>query len=228
MHQEKIWEIYQNDPELESMGCPSGGRIEFVAKKIPAGAEVLNIGVGQGKLENLLHKKGVKVYSLDPSETSITRIKNELGVGEECAKVGYSQDIPFANETFDIVIMTEVLEHLDDDVIEKTLVEVKRVLKPNGVFVGTVPADEDLSVSVVVCPQCGMKFHRWGHVQSFSEQGLRKVLEREFSDVTVSRKFFVHYPDLNWKGKIASTVKFLQAKLGMAGTNQNFYFEARD
>src|SRR5690625_2329975 len=221
MQQDKIWEAYQNDPDLEGMGCRSGGRIEYVATQVPTGAIVLNIGVGQGKLERLLSEKNVKAFSLDPSESSINRIRAMLGVGEEQAKVGYSQDIPFSDNAFDFVIMTEVLEHLGDDVMRKTLLEVKRVLKKDGKFLGTVPADENLNASIVVCPDCGKKFHRWGHLQTFSSDRLNQVLNSVFSSVIVRRRFFVHYPDLNWKGKISGSIKVIQAYLDKKGQNQN-------
>lgn len=45
--------------------------------------------------------------------------------------------LPYADETFDAVILSEVLEHIDDDV--RALNEVYRVLKPGGVVVITVP-----------------------------------------------------------------------------------------
>ena len=226
MNQDKIWEAYQNDPELEAIGCRSGGRIEYVAKKIPTAAAALNIGAGQGKLEKLLSDKHVKVFSLDPSESSIDRVRDSLGIGEDQAKVGYSQDIPFPDDIFDYVIMTEVLEHLDDHVLRATLPEVRRVLKPGGKFVGTVPADEKLNMSMVVCPDCGKKFHRWGHMQSFSGERLGKVLSHTFPSVSVERKFFINYSELNWKGKISGTLKFFQTALNRKGKNQNFYFEA--
>lgn len=228
MKQDKIWEAYQNDPDLEEIGCRSGGRIEYVAAKIPADAMVLNIGVGQGKLEILLSEKAAKIFSLDPSESSIDRIRDSLGIGEGRAKVGYSQEIPFLDDTFDYVVMTEVLEHLDDDVLKASLREVRRVLKAGGKFVGTVPSDENLKDGLVVCPECGKKFHRWGHVQSFSADSLTRLLSSIFDFVEVKRRFFVHYPDLNWKGKITGTVKLLQTKLNLKGSNQNFYFESHD
>jgi SAM-dependent methyltransferase len=45
--------------------------------------------------------------------------------------------MPFENETFDVVLSTEVLEHVLNP--EEYLLEVKRVLKPGGVFFFTVP-----------------------------------------------------------------------------------------
>ena len=82
-------------------------------------------------------------------------------VGSEKAAVGYSDAIPFPNAHFDVVVMSEVLEHLPEDVLTSSLCEVDRVLRLHGRFIGTVPADEELAANQVVCPRCGEVFHRW-------------------------------------------------------------------
>lgn len=225
--QDRIWEVYQNDEELMSIGCRNTARIIFIAKRLPAGVKVLNIGVGTGRLEEMLVRKGIDVYTLDPSETSIKRIRHLIGLGEEKAKVGYAQAIPFPDASFDFVVMSEVLEHLSDEVLSTALLEVHRVLKEHGYFIGTVPADENLRESLVVCPSCGSRFHRWGHVQSFSAQRLITCLKSVFSFVQVKRRYFCDYSELNWKGKITGTIKYMQAIMNLKGSNQHFYFEAR-
>lgn len=225
MHQDKIWESYQNDAELAGMGCPGGGRLNYIAKRVPLDCRVLTIGVGDGTLEGLLVKKGLDVSCLDPSQTSIERLRSQHDMGEK-AKVGYSQCIPFPDSAFDYVIMTEVLEHLSDTVLEETLIEVRRVLEAGGQFIGSVPADEDLKASLVICPHCGERFHRWGHVQSFTKDRLEQVLSRYFGKLAVKRVVFANFRNLNWKGKVSWALKAAQASLGIKGSNQNFYFEA--
>lgn len=226
MNQDKIWEVYQNDQELQAIGCRDGGRIDFFCKLIPPSVRVLNIGVGLGKLERRLVKKGVDMYALDPSETSICDLRNSVGLGEN-AKVGYSQDIPFAKNYFDYVVMTEVIEHLSDSILRKTIVEVNRVLKGGGLFVGSVPADEDLMQGIVICPHCGGRFHRWGHQQSFSAGSLRQVLAEQFRQVSIKRTVFIDFKALNVKGKVSACLRRAQARLGRSGSNQNFYFSAK-
>jgi len=140
--------------------------------------------------------------------------------------VGYSQNIPFESESFDCVIMTEVLEHLSDEELELTLVEVRRVLKPNGRFLGTVPADENLELNKVVCPFCGKVFHRWGHMQSFSKERLYKLLAGKFSRVSISRHYFFYWRELNWKGKASALLKLGLLKVGVAGSDTTFFFQA--
>src|SRR5215213_4516746 len=125
--QDRIWDYFQDNlPHYDVF--QGRARYAFIARQIPSGARALNIGVGKGGLERLLLKNGVDTYSLDPSAVSIEKIRSALGSSER-AQVGYSDRIPFPDRFFDIVIMSEVLEHLDDDVLQKTIHEVRRVLK---------------------------------------------------------------------------------------------------
>ena len=226
MNQEKIWEAFQNDESLVGLGFPARKRFEFLAKQIPVGSRTLNIGVGNGYLESILISKGVNVSCLDPSVSAINSIREHLELGEQ-AQSGYSQDIPFSEASFDYVIMSEVLEHLEDELIEKTLAEIKRVLKNNGKFLGTVPADENIREAVVVCPNCSEHFHRWGHVQSFSKEKLLNTLSLEFDEVSIQRKLFSDWNQLNWKGKVLAVLKGVQVFLNLKGSTQNLFFVAK-
>lgn len=226
MKQDKIWEAFQNDESLIDVGFPARRRLQFLADRVQQPSQALNVGIGSGYLEGLLAKKGVDVSCLDPSRAAIERIRKRLGLGEK-ARVGYSQSIPFPESSFDYVIMSEVLEHLDDAVLEETLLEVRRVLRAGGQFIGTVPADENLQAGIVVCPSCGGRFHRWGHVQSFSRERLAGLLGRYFEKVQVRRVYLVDYDRLNWKGRLSSALREVQTLIGLKGSGQNFYFAAR-
>jgi hypothetical protein len=111
--------------------------------------------------------------------------------------------------------------------LASTIVEVERVLGVAGVFIGSVPADEELLESMVVCPECGKCFHRWGHLQSFSRRRLQTILSETFNEVEVRRVNFCDSKELNWKGKTQCLVKGLQARLDKKASNQNFFFRAR-
>lgn len=224
MNQEKIWEFHQLKVQGEdSIFARSSERYDFLASKISQKARVLNIGVGRGGLEERLQAKGVRVFSLDPTAVAIEQLRERLDLGDQ-AQVGYSQAIPFADNHFDVVVMSEVLEHLEADVHEQTMVEVDRVLSPQGQFFGTVPADENLDASLCVCPSCGEQFHRWGHVRSYSQGKLSELLGKHFANVQVSRHYFAEVAQLNWKGQLARWLKLLQLRLGRSGTNESFFF----
>jgi SAM-dependent methyltransferase len=213
--QDAIWESYQNDEAFAEYGCPSGGRHEFLAGQIKADLSVLNIGIGRGTLERMLVARGVAVNCLDPSSRTVEKVAPVLGP-RGVARVGHAENIPWPEGQFDVVIMTEVLEHIDNYTIDQALDEVARVLKPSGYLLGTVPADEKLEASVIVCPKCGDRFHRWGHEQSFSIESLQVLLGQIFDDVK----------QLNMWGLLSYAYKRLVSFMRMKTSGQHFVFEA--
>lgn len=217
---DKIFDYFQTQvPESFHQAQP---RLNFLLSQLNPGDVVLNIGLGDGYFEVAAKNKGIEIYTLDPSQASIDRIKPLLG---ERALCGLSQNMPFADHFFDAVVMSEVLEHLTDDVIQASLSEIKRVLKPQGRFMGTVPADENLKDLEVICPDCSKVFHRWGHLQSFSKNRLTILLQSLFSIEEISHQLFIHWPSLNWKGKILGLLRLLCHQLGMTGSGKNLYFK---
>jgi SAM-dependent methyltransferase len=225
MNQDVIWEHFQNEGVDSFSGA--GPRLHFLARHLAAGERVLNIGVGSGQLERIAAAKGVEIWSLDPSERSIRRLQASLDIGDR-ARAGYSQEMPFPDGHFDAVVMSEVLEHLEDDVLDRTLDEVGRVLRPGGRFIGTVPAREDLAASLVVCPCCGHQFHRWGHRSSFDSDKLRRLLETRFRVERVAERYFNEWEEAPLSRRLTGLVKrFLSDRgLGTYGVFRNLFFVA--
>jgi SAM-dependent methyltransferase len=180
-------------------------RVERIVRKIRKLSEdknrvaltALNIGIGNGLMERSLLTEGFQTYSLDPSENAVAMIARSLGVPEGRFKVGSCSSIPFADRQFDYVIMSEVIEHLDDQTLADLMQELKRVLKPGGCFIGTCPDSEDVQAKTNTCPHCGERFHRVGHVRRFTSQGLESLLKTHFN---VEECYSFRGIDLNWKG----------------------------
>lgn len=224
MKQDKIWDYFQNEMSESFDGALP--RLLFLANKLKKGQKVLNIGVGNGKLEEISAKSGVDIYALDPSEKAIDNVRNKLNISEK-AKVGYSQNIPFKGDFFDTVIMSEVLEHLPSDVLEKTILDVKRVLKKGGRFLITVPYREVLSSNVAICPSCESIFHRWGHEQSFTRESLQSVLEQ--GGFEVRNNEIRCFPDWSRKGSknlMKSCVRYMLGRFGVGISQPNIFLIA--
>lgn len=101
----------------------------------PLDAAILDIGTSTGSNLRLLQELGYsKVWGIDRSQEAVafcrTRALGSIEVGDACA-------LPFANDHFDLVLATDVIEHVDDDLC--ALREVHRVLKPGGFAIITVP-----------------------------------------------------------------------------------------
>lgn len=227
MNEDKIWSFFQNEaPEALRN---SEGRLKYLAHEVKrrtkSGGRVLNVGIGGGLFEEQAIKLGLDVYSLDPDSESVARLEKRLKM-EGRAKVGSLQSIPFPHEAFDTVVVSEVLEHLSDEALEKALSEVHRVLLRGGCIIGTVPAREKLIEQLAVCPHCGVNFHRWGHLQSFDQARLRALLSRYFEVEVIEEKHLDSWSQLNWKGKAISLVKRSLLSLGIKGDGNSLYFSA--
>jgi SAM-dependent methyltransferase len=217
VEQRKIWSHFHNRrPEAFSQ---AESRHRFLLSRLPEG-RILNIGIGDSSFERLASAAKREVHSLDP-DSEMAAHAARLGITHAVA--GSIDAVPFGDGYFDAVVCSEVLEHLSDEVLTRGLVEIGRVLRPGGELHGTVPADEDLRASEVVCPCCGAVFHRWGHMQSFSQERLRAVL-RAAGPARIERHIFVHWPSLNWKGRVSAFSRLALAALGRPGSYHNFYF----
>lgn len=185
---------------------------------------MLNIGVGPGRLERMLLERGWRVASLDPSANALAAL---AGLDVD-ARVGYAQQMPFDVGAFDVVVASEVLEHIEPATRAQVLTEVTRVLTPGGWFVGSVPYREVLADQEVICPDCAKVFHRWGHVSSFDVALLKSELSRLFEAVSCNRLSFVDWRVARSPMRIAKTV--MQAVLGRMGeavANPSIEFAAR-
>ncbi len=222
--QDRIWDYYQN--QSPTVFDENTGRLRYILGHLSSGMKVLDIGVGNGTFEELALAKGVEVHALDPSSTSIETLKKHTNLGDK-AKVGYSQAIPFPELFFDAVVMSEVLEHLSEEALGATLKEVMRVLKPSAIFVGTVPSREDITQSLVVCPHCGDKFHRWGHQRSYTPESLRGWLSVGFDvNCIIERKFITleRRAGLAW---LLALGRLLINRLGVRIPDESLFFLAR-
>jgi SAM-dependent methyltransferase len=109
-------------------------------------AQVLDAGCGSGRLLDELTRFGqVSGLELDADSVAVAR-----GRGHEDVHVGAVERLPWADETFDLVTCLDVIEHTSDDRV--TLGELRRVLRPGGQLLVTVPAYQWLwSRHDVVC-----------------------------------------------------------------------------
>jgi SAM-dependent methyltransferase len=223
MNQNRIWSYFQ-DERIEVFS-QSNSRLRYLADRAQKLVRspsplALNIGVGNGFLEDYLTKQGWRIRSLDPSKAPMKRLRKK---GLE-ADVGCIEALPYKDKTFDVVFCSEVLEHLSSEQLEIGLKEVCRVLKPEGYFIGTVPDQENLNDNIVICPGCGHIFHRWGHQQWFDQKGLYELFPKCWEILVVKTKLFINWKGLNLKRRVAAFIKLLLFYLGSHGSNETLYF----
>jgi glycosyltransferase involved in cell wall biosynthesis len=149
---------------------------------------VLNVGIGGGLFEGLCRAIGVNVFSLDPDWMSL---RNCVDRNRFKSIAGKLEGLPFADDVFDAVVVSEVIEHLTPELTRRGLEEIRRVLAPEGQIIGTVPSEENLADGVVMCPGCGEVFHKVGHLQSFSTGTMSALLKTVFSHAECFERAFM-------------------------------------
>lgn len=225
--QRKIWRHFHGHAGRFKDAEP---RLRFLAKEIErkrsgAAVRVLNIGIGAGYLERLGVSAGWNTFSLDPDRVALARLADE-GFG---ASAGYVQEMPYGPRSFDFVVASELLEHLDAPTRRAALGEVRRVLHEDGWLLGTVPYDEDLSAQETVCPDCGAIFHRWGHQATFDRESLARRLDSAF---TLEEMKVTGFPARDAGGvygwvKRWAPLRLLLLRLGEPISVPTLYFAAR-
>ena len=111
-------------------------RMRFFSTLVPgwAGMTVLDLGCGGGFMAEALARKGARVVGIDPSAPAVEAARKHAraeGLSIDY-RVGSGEHVPLESATADCVVCVDVLEHVES--VERVLDEVRRVLKPGGIF----------------------------------------------------------------------------------------------
>jgi ubiquinone/menaquinone biosynthesis C-methylase UbiE len=113
----------------------------FELAEITPGMRILDVGCGRGEILRHCAQLGADAYGIDYAAVAVNLSHNviealdhvtpgQTGVGQADAK-----KLPFASDSFDRVLMFDVVEHLHPWELQEAMLEVHRVLKPEGRFI---------------------------------------------------------------------------------------------
>jgi len=152
---------------------------------------LLDLGCGEGRHSISAYiSENVQVVGLDLSiedmTTARTRLEDFTGEGNINFTCGSGLQLPFADNSFDKVICSEVLEHIPD--YQQVLNEIDRVLKPDGLFSLSVPR----YFPEWVCWQLSHAYHEvpGGHIRIFRSGELQQAVESH--SFTLYKRHYTH------------------------------------
>lgn len=121
--------------------------VDFDRLGIGSGTTVIDVGAGAGRHSFEAYRRGADVIAFDQDKEELENVATmfeamaEAGEAPEGARAeavaGDALALPYADGTFDVVIASEILEHVPAD--EAAIAELVRVLKPGGKLAVTVP-----------------------------------------------------------------------------------------
>lgn len=186
----RFWAFHSQFSESYFSHQKGKSLVAYAKRLLPDGATVLDYGCGPGHLVPHLLDAGFAVQGADiahdtmGSAVSLSGRKNFLGFVT-------IDELLTQGAKFDAIFLIEVVEHLDDHWLAKSLDQVHALLKKGGILIVTTPNEENLDDNMVYCPVSNTIFHRWQHVRSWSASSLSAALVAHgFRDVRTEMRTF--------------------------------------
>jgi SAM-dependent methyltransferase len=159
-----------------------------------AGCRVLDVGCGSGRHVAAAYRlQGAMVFGVDPCRADLDAARDRLrlhdrlgahGGGRWSLGAADARALPCADDAFDLVICSEVLEHVRED--RQAVAEITRVLRPGGVLAVSVPRRWPERICWALSETYAAV--EGGHVRIYRRRELIALLER-----AGARAFAVHH-----------------------------------
>lgn len=141
----------------------------------PGAGRVLDIGCGDGTLTYMLGDKAERVYAIDdsllPLRLARDQFRRQGAPREPNLSAADGRNLPFPDDTFDCVVLADVIEHIDAP--EAVMREARRVLRRGGQILLTTPRR-----------QGDQPVHEY-HCREYTGGELAALVSGWFSDVRV-------------------------------------------
>ena len=166
--------------------------VDYDRLGVVGGTKVIDVGCGAGRHSYEAYRRGADVIAFDQNAEELAEVDAMLqamgaeGEAPESAKaqvvVGDALALPYPDGTFDVVIASEILEHVPDD--ESAIAELVRVLRPGGSLAVTVPR----WLPEKICWLLSDAYHanEGGHIRIYQADELRSKVEARGATFTGS------------------------------------------
>ncbi len=164
--------------------------VDFDRLHIGPGTKVIDVGAGAGRHSFEAYRRGADITAFDISESDMSDVATMFeaiaaeGQAPEGARaqavVGDALALPYGDGTFDVVIASEILEHVPED--DAAIAELVRVLKPGGTLAVSVPR----WLPEQICWLLSDEYHanEGGHIRIYKASELRNKIRTQGMELT--------------------------------------------
>ena len=177
---ESFWADAPDDPEPWAWER----RRALLLGSVRPGERVLDLGCGAGRFVAALAAAGADPVGVEVAEAALERARR-VAPGADLRLVEPDGSLPLEHRSVDVVWCSEVLEHVAD--LGQVLLEVRRVLRPGGRLVATVPFHGRLQGAAIALTRFEAHFDPLGqHLRFFTRRSFAATLSLAgFVDVDV-------------------------------------------
>ncbi len=177
--------------------------VDYEQLDLQPGQVILDMGCGAGRHAFESLRRGGQVVALDYSFDELVQVRNLFGAMQEVGEAspdsttltvqGDALNLPFADNTFDRIICSEVMEHITSDAA--ALAELQRVLKPGGRVAVTVPAWLPEKICWALSAEYHAPLSQGGHVRIYTTEQLKSRMQSAgLEPVAQHRAHALHSP----------------------------------
>ncbi|EFQ82195.1 methyltransferase domain protein [Aeromicrobium marinum DSM 15272] len=157
--------------------------VDFDRLRVGRGTRFIDVGAGAGRHSYEALRRGAEVTAFDMDEVELKNVDEMFAAlaaegevppgGSAMVQVGDILDMPHADGSFDVVLASEILEHVPEDV--QAISELVRILAPGGTLAVTVPR----YLPERICWALSDEYHanEGGHIRIYRADELRGKLE---------------------------------------------------
>ncbi len=159
---------------------------EFILSHVPKNAgRILDVGCGKAWVAENCCSIAKEVVSLDIAFTNVDKALKKYSFPNHSGIVADSLNLPFKENSFDIIIASEIIEHI---VMPAKFVEnMINILKPGGILLITSPYKEKLQFNL--CIHCNKLTPKHAHIHSFDENSFA-AMQKDSGNIQFSYKTF--------------------------------------
>lgn len=192
---------YQQDAELFDYGDEWAGdplaqtdnrRLrEQILAELPSGRDLLllDVGCGSGWLAAATMPMGHRLVSMDISTVNPAKALQKVPSDRHFGVVADAMQLPFVPELFDVIVASEVIEHVKDPAV--FLHSLLSRLKPGGRLIVTTPYDE--KIQYCLCIHCNRPTPYSAHLHSFTPRKLLAFLPQQLQPAARAEGFANKY-----------------------------------
>ena len=169
-------------PEIENEELTAEHMQRYVSVlPIVKGKVVVDIASGEGYGTNILAKEALSIIGFDISKDAVENASRKYVRDNLRYAVGDVAQIPLEDNSVDVIVSFETIEHVDENKQKKFLKEAKRILNQDGILVISTPNKKIYSDKY--------NYHNEYHIKEFYRQEFIDFIQEEFTNYEIYNQY---------------------------------------